>query len=239
MPYIPQPFFTSSYPVQQTYVPAGKECIDYHACKMKVEGTGIVRVQPDIATASLGVVTENVQLRQAQAENSRIITAVISALKELGVESGDIQTQSYTIEPQYDFVDGKQVFRGYRVRHILKVTIRDIRRTGEIIDASVASGANIVNNISFSVSQPSNYYQQALKAAIDDAFVKAATIGNRLQVRVNPVPERIVEERYEAPPMPFLMQAADTSTPIQPGQIEIAARIEAVFRYVCYRQQEN
>lgn len=217
------------------YLPVSglQACADPRACKLKVEGRGTIRVQPDTAVIIIGVSTEDVQLRTAQEENTRITTAVLNTLRNLGVPSRDITTQAYVIEPQYDFIDGRQVFRGYRVLHSLRITIRDINRIGEIIDSAVASGANIVNNISFTVSDPSLYYRQALNAAIDDAQAKAVVIGRKLNIAVSQVPVQITEEDYQyvTPIQPFLAQAAPMTTPIQAGQIEITARIEAVFAY--------
>ncbi|MFZ5969210.1 MAG: SIMPL domain-containing protein [Bacillota bacterium] len=232
MSYLPSYGFRSAYP---SYDPVS---MDYQAYlrhsdgRLKVEGVGSVQVQPDIAVVVLGVITENKELQAAQEENAQKTTEVIDTLKNIGISSRDIQTQSYQIFPQYDYVEGKQIFRGYRVEHTLKVTIRDMDETGEIIDAAVRSGANVVNNITFTVSDPAKYYQQALSKAIDDAVSKAMMIGRKLDVIVSKVPIRIVEESYQqAPSSDLLLAKAEPTTPIQTGEIRITARIEAIFSY--------
>lgn len=214
-------------------LPGHPACMDKSACKMKVEGRGSIRVEPDIAEVTLGVSTENKQLKPAQEENAARVDGIIGTLRRMGVSAQDIATQAYVIEPQYDYIEGAQVFRGYRVLHSLNITIRNIARVGEIIDAAVESGANIVNNIRFTVSEPSVYYRQALRAAIDDAVAKAGTIGTKLRISVSQVPVQIIErEHQEIPPVqPMMLQTAGAATPIQPGQIEVTARIEAVFAY--------
>lgn len=175
----------------------------------------------------------NIQLKLAQEQNAIKISEIINTLKRLGVSSEDIETQAYIIDPQYDYIDGKQVFRGYKVVHSLKVTIRDVDRIGEIIDEAVASGANTVDNIRFIVSEPSKYYQQALTAAIDDALVKAMTIGRKLKINVSEIPAQITEESYQyiSPVQPALLQVSGGATPIQIGQVDITARIWAIFAY--------
>lgn len=205
----------------------------YHAYKLKVAGTGKINVKPDMAVVVLGVSTENKELELAQKENAKIIKKITDALKKTGVSSEDIQTQSYTISPQYDYVDGKQIFRNYKVVHTLKITIEDIDQVGEIIDTAVKKGANIVNNISFTLSDPSKYYQIALTAAIDDALKKAMTIGKKLNVDVSKTPLYIVEKNYQyASPVEYsLAKGAEMTTPIQVGQIHVIAEIEAVFHY--------
>ena len=213
-------------------IPGMQPCKEPCACDLKVEGSGRIKVRPDIAVASLGVVTENMQLSAAQQENASRMAAVIRTLNGMGIPAADIQTASYSITPQYDFVEGRQVFRGYRVEHMLRVTIRGMARIGAIIDAAVRSGANQIGSISFAVEDPSPYYRQALDAAVDDALAKAGTIAAKLNIRVIRIPVSIIELGFEQGiPVPLMFQAAAQTTPIQPGQIEITARIEAAFAY--------
>jgi Uncharacterized conserved protein len=213
-------------------VPGMQECCNPRACKMKVEGKGEIKVRPDIALVNMSVVTENRELSKAQSENAIRMSAVQKSLHENGIPSEDIQTQSYNIIPQYDFIEGKQVFRGYRVEHSLEVTVREVGRVGKVIDDAVQNGANQVNSITFSLSNPTAYYQLALKAAIDDALIKARTIGNKLNIAVANVPIQIVELGLETGgPVPLTQKTFATATPIQSGLLIISSRIEAVFAY--------
>jgi uncharacterized protein YggE len=215
--------------------------IDPCAFRLKVEGTGSVKIQPDIAAVVLGVVTENSQLKVSQEENTTRMNAVLRALRQMGIPSEDIQTRLYNITPQYDFIEGKQVFRGYRVEHMLEITIRDMDRIGGIIDSAVESGANQVNSIEFTLANQRVYYQQALNAAVDDAAAKVRTLAGKLGIEVSKVPVRIIETGYEPeiPVMPFAYQAAAPVTPVQTGQIEITARLEAIFVYKPARSALN
>lgn len=214
----------------------GDICCNYSIrsfCNLKVNGRGSVMARPDTAETVLGVVTEDMQLSVAQQENSRITSAVIQAIMQTGIPAEDIQTNAYNIEAMYDYIDGRQVFRGYRVTHNLKVTIKNVAMVGRVIDNAVNAGANTVNGISFSVSDPSVYYKVALNAALDDAISKAAEIAMKLKVAISRVPVQIIEESYQTipPVQPFQMQTAMPSTPVQPGRIEVAAQITAVFQY--------
>lgn len=202
------------------------------AGRLKLEGRGSIHAKPDTAVVVLGVITENRQLRAAQEENTRKVTQVLNTLKALGIADKDIHTRSYQAEPLYDFIEGKQVFRGYRVLHSLEINVREIAKVGEIIDKSVESGANIVNSINFTVSDMSRLYQQALNAAIDDAQTKAAAVGRKLNVTMNPIPVQVIEQsRPPAVPIPYTAMQTAVTTPIQPGQIEVTAQIEALFLY--------
>jgi len=216
-------------------VPYMKAYINTVTCRMKIEGKGSIRVQPDIAIVVLGVVTEKKELKPTQEENAAKMTAILKGLGEMGIPLKDIQTRSYNIFPQYDFIEGQQIFRGYRVEHTLEVTIGDISMIGQVIDNAVQSGANRVESIRFTISNPSMFYRQALNVAVDDAISKAETLAAKLNIDVSRIPLQIMEISHESlgPIIPLAYQAAEAATPVQPGQIEIQARIEAIFAYCC------
>lgn len=202
--------------------------------KMNINGKGSVMVKPDIAVVNIGVVTENKNLKTAQSENAAKSTDVYNTFIKNNVLEKDIMTESYTITPEYDYVEGKQIFRGYRVTNTFKVTIRDLSKVGEIIDDAVASGANVVNSIRFTSSNLDLYYRRALNIAIDDAIKKAESIERNLDIIVNKIPVSITEQSVGIVPLyerPLYSVSVDGTTPIKSGEIEISASVNVVFTY--------
>lgn len=201
-------------------------------CSIKVNGAGTVKAIPDVATAILGVITEDLVLETAQSENAAKSTAVINSLIAMGISRRQVKTSSYNIESMYDYVVGKQVFKGYRITNLLSVTITNLANIGKIIDNATAAGANRVDGINFSVSDSSIYYDRALNLAIKSALRKGFIIAEAIGAEINEVPCKITEESLAVPLTegPMLKLSAQ-STPILPGQIEIVARIEAIFEY--------
>ena len=206
-------------------------------CVMKVGGKGTAKTEPDRASVVLGVVTENLQLENAQQENTRKMSAVIDSLIKNGVPEENIKTQYYQIQPRYDYVNGEQVFRGYQVDHKVRVEISNTGMVGTITDDAVRAGANTVSDIIFHVSNPQVYYEMAVNQALGDAVSKAVSLGTKMNVYVNPVPLRITEITTPVTaPIPYIsMQAAEAATPIQPGKNEITAILEVEFVYSCSR----
>ncbi len=200
---------------------------------MTLNGAGIIRVQPDIAIVVLGAISENMELRTAQQENAEKVRNIIDTLLRIGIEERNIETESYSVIPQYDYVEGAQVFRGYRVTNNLKVTIRDMDRVGAVVDAAVASGANVVYNVNFTISDPTRVYKMALSQAIVDAINKAITIERTLNIIVDKTPNTIEEESIST----GIIRERDelfspiATTPIVGGRIEVVARIKATFGY--------
>jgi uncharacterized protein len=201
---------------------------------IEVNGLGIVRTAPDIAMVSIGVVTEGKELEKVQRENAAIMQRVINSIRNLGIPEEDIQTQSYNIEIIYDYQEGKQIFKGYRVTNILRITIKEVQKTGIVIDTAVSSGANFIGSIEFTLSDKSKFYRRALVKAIADATEKAEVMARTVGAILNRMPLRIEEQVYEQVPRSMVQEAkamAMDSTPILSGQIQVTAKIKAIFEY--------
>jgi uncharacterized protein YggE len=199
---------------------------------IKVTGVGTTKALPDTASVTLGVVTENISLEAARRENAVKSTAVINRLTNMGIERNQISTGAFAIDPLYNYIDGKQTFMGYRVTNLLTVIIKDISRAGEVIDNATFAGANRVDNISFTLSDQTSYYDKALNLALENALHKASEIGTALDIEIDDIPYRIIEESIG--PSVYDTSAAKLSapaTPILPGQIEITAAIVVIFGY--------
>lgn len=201
--------------------------------RFKVFGKGAVSVKPDSAEVIIGVIKENPQLEVAQEENASVTQQVINSIIRMGVLPKYIQTENYNIRSNYDYIDGKQVFRGYEVSNNIKVLIRNINLAGEIIDAAVKNGANNVSGINFIVSDQSIYYYEALRLAVTDAQNKANVMADKLKVKVDITPIQINEqERGEVAPLGAMtLKNVSVTTPIQAGENKIIADVEAVFKY--------
>ncbi|WP_252503818.1 SIMPL domain-containing protein [Sporosarcina sp. Marseille-Q4943] len=201
--------------------------------KIIVIGNGEIAVEPNIATVQLEVVTMDEQLSVAQQENAVTMNNVIQSLLRLGIPQENIKTVSYTISPRYDYIDGQQVFRGYEVSNAISVKITDIQQVGRVIDTAVENGANRVSNIQFTVEDAERYRQEAIVQALRNAQMKARTIATELQVQVEPHPVKILEEELGGQPVPLqsFARTDQVTTPIEGGQIVIAAKLRVQFQY--------
>lgn len=153
-----------------------------------------------------------------------------------GISRDNIQTSDFRVDIQYDYQDGTQLFRGYRVSNLLTIKIEHIERVGELVDIAMENGANTVRNIALRVGNEQRYYQQALANAIRNAQEKAATIAETLGVAIPQTPTQLKELTSQAPetPRPYVLGVATDSavtTPIEAGQNQITAFVEATFHY--------
>ena len=143
---------------------------------VKVTGEATLQATPDQAIITIGVQTENVDPKLAQQENAQTISDIITVLKELGIAESNIKTSDYRIDPQYNYVEGKEIFKNYKVQHMLQIKTKDIEKVGSIIDSAVKHGANSVSNVRFSLANSDSFYNQALTIAISNAYEKALTL---------------------------------------------------------------
>jgi uncharacterized protein YggE len=207
---------------------------NFHPYILEVTGEGEISVTPNLAFVNLGVMNEGKDLVAAQQQNSVAINRVIQNLLTLGIPRNSIQTFDYRIDSQYDFDHGKQLFRGYKVTHLLRVKMEELSSVGKIIDMSVHEGANYVANVQYSAAHIEAYYLKSLSEAIIDAQQKAKSIAATLKVTLHPTPLSIIEGSKTESSITlqaFPVVKGITSTSFEPGQLLIKAKITAFFRY--------
>ncbi len=143
------------------------------------QGEGKVYVTPDIAYIYIGVHTESDSVASALSDNNKQAQAVASTLKELGVDAKDIQTSAFSVNPQQQFdKNGQPTKTVYVVDNTVNVTVRDLAKLGDILDAVVKSGANTINSISFDVQNKATAIAEARKLAIQDGRSQATEMAS-------------------------------------------------------------
>lgn len=198
-----------------------------------VSGSGVASATPDIVDIQLGVDSVNTDPNAAIGDNNARMTAIIAAVKALGVADADIQTLSYNmwVEQVYDQngVPTDQI--RYHVSNQLNTRLRDINKAGQLLGDALHAGANTVNSISFGVEDSAALRSQAREAAVRDARARADDLAAGLGVRVGMV--RLVSETGGgAAPGPLLMEArADggNSVPVASGTFNVSVDVQVVF----------
>lgn len=200
---------------------------------MTVTGNGEVIAQPEYVQIQIEVRTEGKDVSKAQQENALIMNRVIESLEALNIPREAIQTTSYTISPNYDYIEGRQVFRGFEVQNAITVKITDISQAGTVIDTAIQNGANHVSAIQFKIEDSDVYYQKALNIALVNAIEKAKLMAETMHVPLQSIPIEIIEESHNITPVPYKVQMSNRefTTPIEQGTISINASVRVKFRY--------
>ncbi|MBM7703301.1 SIMPL domain-containing protein [Metabacillus iocasae] len=201
-----------------------------------VTGNGSIEVDPDTISLVIGVRTEHKNVQEALRNNATISTQMITALNNIGISDQQIETKSFFVNPQYDYSDGKSKLVGYEVQHLFTITVNDVKQAGQVYEVAISNGANIAQDIQFSVENPEQYYNQALTEALLNAQEKANVIAETIKVTINPFPSEVVEET------PFSTQGiesyqkmavfgASSAPPIQSQQLTISAIAKVIYHY--------
>lgn len=203
-----------------------------------VNGTGEVSVVPDIATLRLGIEAQEASVAEAQSQAAGAMDKVMAALADNGVAEKDIQTQYFNIRrvTRWDETKGQEVVLGYRVTNMVTAKIRKIEEAGAIIDAVATKGGDLtrIDSISFSVDDPSAYYEEARQEAIADARARAEQLAGLAEVKLGK-PTYISESTQLPPPIypvPMYERAMGipaVETLISPGEMEISITVQLVY----------
>ncbi len=199
---------------------------------ISVIASGEASLAPDLAVVSFAVSGTGKDLAATRDEVNRRSSAVLAALRELGIAEGDLNAPDLAVHPEYDYRKGQRLV-GYRVSRQMTVRVRDLDRLGAVQDALTASGANEVHGARMEASNPSAAEHEALRAAVAAARAKAEVLADAAGAALGAV-ARIEEEADLGPPMPKLavMQAADAggiATETVTGDLTVSRRIRAWF----------
>jgi uncharacterized protein YggE len=192
-------------------------------------GEAAVRRAPDRAFVTVSVETRAKSPREAQRLNADAMTAVQQRLTQARIAKESIRTTGYDLQQEFDFVQGKRVPREFAARNGVEVRVDDIARTGDVVDVVVQSGATSVSGIRFDLQDRDTAEREALRLAVADARARAdaaATGAGRTVDRVVRIEDSRDMSIAPLRPMMTMARAAEApQTPIEPGLIEIRARV--------------
>jgi len=202
-----------------------------------VTGKGKTTAAPDIVLLSLGIEAEAKTVAQAQRDAAEAMDGVMKALKTNGVADKDIQTQRFSIDPVRKWIEDEQryIILSYRVTNIVIAKIRQIDKAGPVIDAVAEAGGDLtrINDISFSIDEPTPYYKEARAKAIGDAMAKAEQMADVADIKLG----KLLYISEGAPVSPVVVRdylfkaegAAPSTTPISAGELEIQVTVQMVY----------
>ena len=215
-------------------IPTGTASAEEALPTLTMNGVGSAQIAPDMAEITLGVITEAKDAAKAHSDNAAQAARVQAAVKALGVAERDIQTTRYDFSPIYDVKDnGRSVTTGYTVTNAIVVKVRNLANVGKVIDAALANGANRVDSLEFSASDPSAAKDAALADAARDARSKADAVARALGVRTVRILNVYADAQSPAPrnfmPMMMAKEAYDAGTPISAGELSFEASVNISY----------
>ena len=222
------PIFATSAAAAEIQVPAQGPVAELSV-------TETVQAEPDISEITAGVTTMAPTAVEAMRMNAERMNSVVDRLESLGIAERDIQTSGINLSANYDFDQQtqRQVFRGYNASNRVRVKLRDVSRTGPVLDALVVAGANDIGGPSFSIDDDTAAQAQARQAAMQKAQAQAqdyARWAGYSGVRLLQVSENVGPSR----PVPFasdeiMVTGSRIKTPVQPGLVGTSVTINVTY----------
>jgi hypothetical protein len=221
-------------------------CFTLPAALLRAAETGIsvsasstVTYDPDTAEFSTTVEATEKDAAKAASKVAMLWSSLQQALRAAGIPAADASSVSYTVSPEWEWngASGKNEFRGYKARHVVRVVVRDLGKLGGAIDAVVGAGAGTVDGLRYSSSRFENLRTQALENAVKsarrDAEVMAKAAGGRLGQPLElqygqpqsdyPVMRAVMAEGLKAAPMP---------TDVEPGEQKLTVSVSSRWQFV-------
>jgi uncharacterized protein YggE len=199
-----------------------------------VSGTGRVAVEPDVADLRLGVLVARSTIDEARTEAASTMAAILAALTAAGVQRSDVRTALLSAQPRYDYSNDKPpTLAGYELANVVQVVVRDLTSLGTVVDGTLRAGATSMDSLSFRLADPAPAEHEARLRAMAEARARAEVLAEAGGLSLVSVAS-IVDGVADGPPMPLAkaerMMAADASTPVEAGSIEITATVTVTYR---------
>jgi uncharacterized protein YggE len=199
--------------------------------RIDISATGEVSRVPDVAIISAGVVTKAPTASAALQDNAGRMQRVLAALKRAGIADRDIQTSNVSLNPEYRYPDNQSPqLTGYSASNNVSVRFRDIRMSGQILDALVGQGANQISGPNLTIDKP--------EGALDEARTRAIAVGReRAQAYARSLGMRVVRlvavsesgGNSIVQPMPMYARADMAKTSIEPGEQKLQVTLNMTF----------
>ncbi len=204
-----------------------------------VTGDATVSSAPDQALVRLGVVRQSGTADEAQKQVSSAVRKILESLRELDIDSRDLQTSQLTLFPVYSDRrpepnrPSEPTIVGYRASNIVSATVNRLQGIGVVIDSALTAGANRIEGINFRLKNDTAARDEALTAAVAEARRKAEVMAAAAGVEIVGILE-IAEQNVSVRPFSArpeaMMARAAVETPVEPGEVDVTATVTIRYR---------
>lgn len=202
---------------------------------IRVSGDARISARPDRVQIDLGVQTVAPQSQAAASGNAKTLDAVLAAVRTAAGPTGQLRTVSYSLSPNYQYHPGggEPTITGYTAVNVLEVTLDDLARMGDVIDAATRAGANRVQGIQFTLRDQEAVRAEALRQAAQRAHAEAEVLASALNLRIL----RVLTVEESSPGIVPLRThvavaramaggaVAEAPTPVESGTLDVSAQV--------------
>jgi hypothetical protein len=227
-------FFMTVLVIAGFSLPAAQGAETLSPPSISVDAEGKVTATPDLATLTIEVETQAATAAAAGQANARQADQILKALKQVLGAEDKVRTLGYRLMPVHSYKDktSPQEVKAYRAVNRLEIKIMDVARLGGVLDTALKNGASQVNGPFWSHSRMEELQRQAAVDALERARRLAEALAQSAGLKIKSLDKISTGVRFIAPRGPgvnYLAAKAATPTPIEVGEEEIRAQVQAVF----------
>jgi hypothetical protein len=138
---------------------------------VRVFGSAVVRVAPDLATILVGVTRVEPQPEPAFAAARTAAQSVGAYLQRRNMQ--DFGSSRITLSQEFRYTSGEQRFVGYAARIGFSVVLRNTDQVEETVTGLIGAGANELTSVTFQTSRLREVRADARRRAVAAAREKA------------------------------------------------------------------
>ena len=208
-----------------------------------VTGKADVHVNPDEVIITVGVESVNKDIAAAIAQNSERVKRLSELAVSFKIDRRYVQTAYLSVQPEYEeYPPGnparkKHELVGYTARRTMAMTLKDMPRFDEFLQALIKSGATSIQGVQFCTTSLRKYKDQARASAMTAAHEKAQGMAAAVGARIGkPSTIREDQDTWSVDNNSNYSQngnesqnSGDSETTATVGQIAISARVTVVF----------
>lgn len=235
-----------------------KQNSSYDENTISVTGTAEVSTTPDIAQFSFTVREEVQDAAEGQKTLNKKISTILDGLKDLDVDEKDIKTDSYSIQPKYEWVkisknqkkialdgteyfpgnDSQRVQTGYEVSQNITVKMRDFDNVPAALTLFAENDVDNLYGPNFQIDDPEKQKEEARLEAIKEAKEKAKRLAKDLDVKLGKIvsfnensynPQPYYGRAMMAKSVAFDVMEADFAPELPVGEEEISATVTITY----------
>ena len=207
---------------------------------VRVHGQAALSIEPDQAQFDIGVVTQAATAKAAADQNASQSHALVQQLKA-GFPSAGVRAINFSVNPNYQYPrDAIPTIAGYTATNTVRLLLDDVSKLQTVIDISIASGANSINRLTFSLRNESSARAKALGGAATQAREAAEALAYALNLKLG----RLLSVEEGQPvvvslPREFTFENLQSTNlaPISAGTIDVHADVELTFELLPISQR--
>lgn len=202
---------------------------------VSVNGEGELSVEPEIAVLRLAIQARNAELSAAREEAGEVTNAVLKLTESLKIPREQVQSTQIHVQPEFDWRDGRQTFRGYLVQREVRVELHDLEKLGPLLERAMQAGVNQISEPELKVRDTRAVHREALRLAANDARANAEALAQSLDADLGKVRRIDAHERGDRPVQPMRMQMMESAgdagaeQSYESGRISVRVRVTAEF----------